>query len=167
VRSELNLRLQPKADKFFLIGVVDDPLGKRSDTSKYKTVNEDGHITTTETNTVSYDLSDLTFNAQIGKRFWDLTLRAGIFSSTGGLGADYYMFDDRLRLTLEAYDWSSNNNPRVRFAASYDFWKSFFLSAGVDNIVSDNGTTSFFVGGGIYFSDDDIKFLLTNAPTTP
>jgi phospholipid/cholesterol/gamma-HCH transport system substrate-binding protein len=167
VRSELNLRLQPKADKFFLIGVVDDPLGRRSETNKYKTVNENGSITTTETNTVTYDLSDLTYNVQFGKRFWDLTLRAGIFSSTGGLGADYYLFNDRLRLTLEAYDWSSDYNPQVRFVASYDFWNSFFLSTGVQDIVSDDGNTSFFIGGGIYFSDDDIKFLLTSAPTTP
>ena len=71
---------------------------------------------------------------------------AGIFSSTGGLGADYYLFNDRLKLTLEAYEWRKDTNPRVRFAASYDFWNSFFLSAGVDDIVSDDGNTSFFMG---------------------
>lgn len=167
LRSELNLRLQPKADKFFLIGVVDDPRGKRAETQNYKTVDVDGVVTKTQTNSVTYNRDDLTFNVQFGKRFWDLTLRAGIFSSSGGLGADYYLFNDKLKLTLEAYEWRKDTNPRVRFAASYDFWNSFFLSAGVDDIVSDDGNTSFFMGGGIYFSDDDIKFLLTSAPSTP
>lgn len=35
-------------------------------------------------------------SAQIAKRYYDLGLRGGIFESTGGIGADYYFFDDRL-----------------------------------------------------------------------
>ncbi|MCF8033542.1 MAG: MCE family protein [Desulfarculaceae bacterium] len=167
LRSELNVRLQPKADKFFLIGVVDDPRGKRAETKSYKTVDVNGVVTTTQTNTVNYNLDDLTFNAQFGKRFWDLVLRAGIFSSTGGVGADYYLWDERVRLTAEAYDWSMNIAPRVRFSASYDFWSYFYMSAGVDDIFSKEGDTSFFLGGGIYFSDDDLRFLLTKAPASP
>ncbi|MBU1275193.1 MAG: MCE family protein [Proteobacteria bacterium] len=167
LRSELNVRLQPKADKFFLIGVVDDPRGKRSETQTVKTVDVDGVVTHTNSTTVNYNRDDLTFNVQFGKRFWDLTLRAGIFSSTGGVGADYHLFNDKLKLTMEAYEWRKDTNPRVRFAASYDFWNSFYLSAGVDDIASKDGNTSFFMGGGIYFSDDDLKFLLTNAPSTP
>ncbi len=167
LRSELNVRLQPKADKFFLIGVVDDPRGKRAETDSYKTVDENGVTTTVHTNTVNYNRDDLTFNLQFGKRFWDLVLRAGIFSSTGGVGADYYLWDDKVKLTLEAYEWRKDTNPRVRFAASYDFWSYFYLSAGVDDIASNDGNTSFFLGGGIYFSDDDLRFLLTNAPTSP
>jgi len=167
LRSELNVRLQPKADKFFLIGVVDDPRGKRAETDSWKTVDENGVTTTVHTNTVNYNRDDLTFNLQFGKRFWDLVLRAGIFSSTGGVGADYYLWDDKVKLTLEAYEWRKDTNPRVRFAASYDFWSYLYLSAGVDDIASNDGNTSFFLGGGIYFSDDDLRFLLTKAPTSP
>jgi phospholipid/cholesterol/gamma-HCH transport system substrate-binding protein len=167
LRSELNVRLQPKADKFFLIGLVDDPRGKRAETDQWQTIDDNGTITDTHTNTVTYNRDDLTWNVQFGKRFWDLVLRAGVFSSTGGIGADYYLWDDRVKLTLEAYEWRKDTNPRVRFAASYDFWSYFYLSAGVDDIVSDDGNTSFFLGGGIYFSDDDLRFLLTKAPTSP
>ncbi|MCB2226014.1 MAG: MCE family protein [Desulfarculaceae bacterium] len=167
LRSELNVRLQPKADKFFLIGVVDDPRGKRAETDSYKTVDQDGHVTTTHSNTVNYNRDDLTFNAQFGKRFWDLVLRAGIFSSTGGIGADYYLWDDKIRLTAEAFEWRMDTAPRVRFSANYDFWNYFYMSAGVDDIFSKSGDTSFFLGGGIYFSDDDLRFLLTKAPTSP
>ena len=167
LRSELNVRLQPKADKFFLIGLVDDPRGKRAETDQWETIDDNGHIDKTHTNTVTYNRDDLTWNVQFGKRFWDLVLRAGVFSSTGGIGADYYLWDDRVKLTLEAYEWRKDTNPRVRFAASYDFWNYFYLSGGVDDIVSDDGNASFFLGGGIYFSDDDLRFLLTKAPTSP
>ncbi len=167
LRSELNVRLQPKADKFFLIGVVDDPRGKRAETQSYKTVDVNGVVTHTNTNSVTYNRDDLTFNVQFGKRFWDLVLRAGIFSSTGGVGADYYLFHDKIKLTMEAYEWRRDTKPRVRFAANYNLWDYFYLSAGVDDIISDEGNTSFFLGGGIYFSDDDLKFLLTSAPSTP
>ena len=167
LRSELNVRLQPKADKFFLVGVVDDPRGKRAETDSWKTVDDNGTVTKVHTNSVNYNRDDITFNVQFGKRFWDLVLRAGIFSSTGGVGADYYLWDDKVKLTLEAYEWRKDTNPRVRFAANYNFWNSFYLSAGVDDIVSDDGNASFFLGGGIYFSDDDLRFLLTSGSVSP
>lgn len=167
LRSELNVRLQPRADRFFLIGLVDDPRGRRSETKQTQTITVDG-VTTTETrDTVTWNVDDLTWNVQFGKRFYDLTLRAGVFSSTGGLGADYYLFDDALKLTMEAYRFRADERPHVRFAADYSFWRYFFVSAGVDDIISEDGETTFFLGGGILFSDDDLKFLLTKAPTTP
>jgi phospholipid/cholesterol/gamma-HCH transport system substrate-binding protein len=167
LRSELNVRLQPRADRFFLVGVVDDPRGRRSESDQTQTITRGGVTTVEHRNTVTYNRDDITWNLQFGKRFYDLTLRAGIFSSTGGLAADYYLFNDALKLTMEAYRFRTDARPNLRFAADYSFWRYFFVTAGVDDILSQDGDTTFFLGGGILFIDDDLKFLLTKAPVSP
>ncbi len=163
-RSTLNLHLQPKADKFYLLGIVSDPAGKR-DERVITTTNTVGGVTTTSTQkTTTIDKESLKFNAQIGKRLSDLSLRAGLFASTGGVGADYHLLNDRLKLTMEAYDFRTDYKPHLRFAADYSFLKYFYLTAGWDDFISDQGHASFFAGAGLTFYDDDLKFLLTSAP---
>jgi phospholipid/cholesterol/gamma-HCH transport system substrate-binding protein len=163
-RNTLNLRLQPKPDKFYLLGIVSDPVGKRNERVNTTTNTVGGVTTTTTQRVVTYDQDSVKFNAQFAKRFSDITFRAGLFSSTGGLGVDYNLWDDRLRLTLEAYDFRTDYKPHLRAAVDYTFFKYFYLTAGYDDFVSDQDHASFFAGAGISFHDDDLKFLLTNAP---
>ncbi len=164
LRSTLNLRLQPKADKFYLLGVVADPVGRRSEKETTTTVWEDGTSWQRREKVVTTDKDELKFNAQIGKRFHDLVVRAGILSSSGGFGLDYYLWDDSLRFTFEAYDFRTDENPHLKFAADYLFWKYFYLTAGMDDFLSDEDQSTFFLGAGVNFFDDDLKFLLSNAP---
>jgi phospholipid/cholesterol/gamma-HCH transport system substrate-binding protein len=164
MRSTVNLRLQPKADKFYILGVVDDPAGRRTEKISTNTYTIGGQSWQETTKNVTVDKDTLKFNAQIGKRFSDLSLRAGLFSSTGGLGLDYHLWKDDLKLTFEAYDFRVDERPHLRAAVDYSFWKYFFVTAGVDNFLADGDSSQFFAGGGITFYDDDLKFLLTNAP---
>ena len=46
----------------------------------------------------------------------------------------------------------------------YEFFKHFYVSAGVDDVINQS-TMDWFVGGGIRFTDDDLKALLITAPT--
>jgi len=164
LRSTLNLRLQPKADKFYLIGIVDDPVGKRTDKETTTTVHEGGTSYQRTVKQTTIDRDELKWNAQIGKRFYDVTARAGILASRGGFGIDYHMLNDRLKLTLEAYDFRVDSNPHLKFGVDYSFWKYFYLTGGVDDIMSQDDHATFFLGGGVTFYDDDLKFLLTSAP---
>lgn len=164
MRSTLNLRLQPQADKFFLVGIVDDPRGTRSEHESWTTKNRNGQVTNTYEHYVEYDESDLAFNVQIGKRFYDITGRAGLFASRGGFAVDYHMFDDALALTLEVSDFRTDYNPRLKFGVDYKFWKYFYVTTGYDDFISEDGRDSFFLGFGVTFFDEDIKFLLTSAP---
>lgn len=164
LRSTLNLRLQPKADKFYLIGIVDDPVGKRTDKETTTTVYENGTSYQRTVKQTTIDRDELKWNAQIGKRFYDVTARAGILASRGGFGIDYHMLNDRLKLTLEAYDFRVDSNPHLKFGVDYSFWKYFYLTGGVDDIMSQDDHATFFLGGGVTFYDDDLKFLLTSAP---
>ncbi len=164
LRSTLNLRLQPKADKFYLLGVVDDPVGRRTEKTTTTTHYVGGQSWQTTDKEVTIDKDTLKFNAQIGKSFGDLTVRAGLLSSTGGFGLDYNLWKDNLKLTFEAYDFRVEEKPHLRAAVDYSFWKYFFVTAGVDDFLADGDSNQFFAGAGVTFFDDDLKFLLTNAP---
>ncbi|MDR1397633.1 MAG: MlaD family protein [Desulfarculales bacterium] len=164
MRNTLNVRLQPSADKFFLLGVVDDPRGQREDTYTREVTTVNGQSQVVERRVSKIEDDQLGFNAQFGKRFYDLTVRGGLFNSSGGLGLDYNLLDDRLTFTLEASEFRRDENPRLRLAADYKFWKYFYLTAGWDDLVSSTDQDNFFLGAGITFYDDDLKYLLTNAP---
>ncbi|MFH1060877.1 MAG: MlaD family protein [Pseudomonadota bacterium] len=164
LRSTLNLRLQPKADKFYLIGIVDDPVGKRSEKTTTTTVHENGTSYQRTVKQTTVDRDELKWNAQIGKRFYDVTARAGLLASRGGFGLDYHMLNDRLKLTFEAYDFRTDANPHLKVAADYSFWKYFYVTTGMDDFISQDDQATFFLGGGVTFFDDDLKFLLTSAP---
>ena len=90
--------------------------------------------------------------------------KGGIIESTGGIGLDYYLFDDRPKLSLEAFDFDPDRKPHLKGGADLTFFKYLYLTAGFDDFISDEGRSSFFVGVGLRFEDDDIKYLLTSAP---
>lgn len=160
MKSYLSLRIQPKEDKYYLLGIVDDPAGKKSVTETTTTV---GGVSTTK-HVETIDKDQIKFSAQIAKRYYDLGLRGGIFESTGGMGADYYFFDDRLVFSLEAFDFDPDEKPHLKFKADFTPFQYIYLTAGLDDFISDADNESFFVGAGLYFSDEDIKTLISDAP---
>jgi hypothetical protein len=107
---------------------------------------------------------DGNLNAQIGKRFRNVVLRGGILDSTGGIGVDYMALNDRLKLTFEAFDFSSNRNAHLKGYADLQLFKYLYLTGGWDDFISNQGNSSGFVGLSIRFEDDDLKYLLTSTP---
>jgi phospholipid/cholesterol/gamma-HCH transport system substrate-binding protein len=136
VKSYFSLELRPRPDRFYYVALVDD-----------QDDDDDG----------------LEFSAQVGKQFSFLTLRGGIFESTGGGGVDVDLWADRLRLTFEAFDLSRNGGPHLKLTARWTLLKHVFVTAGLDDFMDDRGRADYIVGGGIQFLDDDIKFLLSPA----
>jgi phospholipid/cholesterol/gamma-HCH transport system substrate-binding protein len=155
-KSYLDLKIQPKQDQFYILGLVSDPRGRL--TVRENTV---GGVTT---KMEEWDKSGLLFNAQIGKRFRDVVLRGGILESTGGIGVDYMAFNDRLKLTFEAFDFSSERNAHLKGYADVQLFKYLYLTGGWDDFISNRKNSSGFVGLSIRFEDDDLKYLLTSTP---
>jgi len=155
-KSYLELKLRPREDKYYILGVVADPRGKRSVTDR--TV--DGTTTRIE----EWDRNEVLFNAEIAKRYKDVVVRGGLLESTGGFGIDYFAFSDDLRLTFEAFDFDSERNPHLKLYAEYGIFNHIYLSAGYDDFISDEGNESPFAGFSIKFEDEDLKYLLTNVP---
>lgn len=160
-----NVRLQPAADKYYLLGIVDDPRGKLDTNDTTTTV--DGVTTVSHSETFS---NDLKFSALVAKRFSGLTIKGGVMESTGGIGADYELLKNRLTVGVDAFDFGrkKGQNPHLKAYGNYDIVKNLFITGGVDDILnSENNLRTFFFGFGIKFADEDLKTLLGAVPIKP
>lgn len=164
VKSYLNLKLQPGEDKYYLLGVVDDPKG-RTRTTDTTTRTSAGGGTWMETREHKEETVEegVKFNAQIAKRWSSLALRGGLFESAGGAAVDWYAWDDRVQFFLEAFDFDDDDPPHLKAGAKLTFLSNFYLSAGMDDFASGRDRAG-FVGVGLFFTDDDLKYLLGSAP---
>ncbi|HEU5360540.1 MAG TPA: MlaD family protein [Candidatus Deferrimicrobiaceae bacterium] len=160
-----NLRLQPSADKYYLLGVVDDPRGKFSSSETTTTTSPGGTVTTQQD---SYS-NDLKFTAMVAKRFAGLTIRGGVLESTGGVGVDYHMMRDRLSIGVDAFDFTREDQPpHLKVFGNYDIVKNFFITGGVDDVLNDEkNLRTLFFGFGIKFEDEDLKTVLGAVPIRP
>jgi len=156
-KNYFSLRIQPKADKYYLFEVVDDPRGNR------KTETTVDSLTGT-TNTRVTTTDEIKFSLEMAKRFKNVTLRGGVIESTGGAGIDYYLFKDRLKLTFEAFDFDKKRKPHLKVGAILHLNKYFFVSGGYDDFISKVGLESAYLGLGFEFEDDDLKYLFSTAP---
>jgi len=160
----VNLRLQPAADKYYTIGVVDDPRGKFSSSTSTITVNGTPTTITEE----KYD-NKLKVSALIARRFSGLTVKGGVIESTGGLGLDYELLKDRLTLGADAWDFSRKDlPPHLKLYGNYDIVKNLFVTGGVDDVLAtERNLRTLFLGFGIKFADEDIKTVLGAVPIKP
>lgn len=164
-KSYFSLELKPKEDKYYLLEVLSDPRGKRKVRDNTTTVN--GSTSVSHSTTMQ---DQVKFSAQFVKRFDNnLAVRGGLIESSGGVGLDYYMLDDKLKLSAEAFDLNSsykekgNKNAHLKATVSYNFFRNFFINAGVDNPLNSD-RNSVFVGGGFKFDDEDLKYILKSVP---
>ncbi|SFP06531.1 MlaD family protein [Hydrogenimonas thermophila] len=113
---------------------------------------------------VDHAKSKFFVSAQVGKRYRDFMLRGGLIESTAGFGIDYYLYHDRLKLTMEAFDFRAVNDLRgkdlhLRALARYRFLKHIDAYIGADNMLNQDAFNIMF-GMGVSFEDDRIKYLL-------
>ncbi|MGE5189363.1 MAG: MlaD family protein [Gemmatimonadota bacterium] len=161
----VSLRLQPAEDKYYLLGVVDDPRGRFDSTITTTTVDGGPPVTVTEE---SYK-NKLKFTAIVAKRYSNLTIRGGVLESTGGLGLDYGLLKDRLTIGVDAFDFSRKDaKAHLKVFGNYDIVKNLYVTGGVDDILNDNkDLRTFFLGFGIKFADEDLKTVLGAVPVKP
>jgi len=107
--------------------------------------------------------SETYVSAQYGKRFDNTLLRFGAIESTGGIGVDYFMNHDKLKLSAEAFDWNAENDirgdsPHLKAQARYQVLKHLELYGGWDNFLNSQAQ-NFYFGLGLRFIDNDLKYL--------
>lgn len=154
------LELKPRPDQYYILEVTNDPFGKYSRTET--TLTPPGGRVVQET----YE-DKFAFSIEFVKRWGNLAMRLGIIESTGGAGVDYYAFDDRLKFSLESWNFNSkqpkNENAHMKATASYGLSKTLYLYGGYDNFLNKDRATP-FVGLGLRFDDEDLKYLLGSVP---
>jgi phospholipid/cholesterol/gamma-HCH transport system substrate-binding protein len=162
----LNLKLQPTADKYYLIGVVNDPRGKRTDTTSFVTAGGNPPV---ETRIVTYE-DKWKFNALLAKQFSRVTVRGGIMESAGGLGLEYAVVKDRFSVGADIFDFNrpDKNRAHLKLYGNYDIVKNLFITGGADDLLNrDSHFRTLFLGFGIKFPDDDLKTVIGAVPIKP
>ena len=183
-KTFLSLKLTPRPDKYYLLEAVDDPRGS-SETVYVQQNPPVAGAPAVQKQTVTKET--LKFTAQFAKRYSFLTLRFGIIESTGGIGADinvpikffYYSrwLEDALVFKVDAFNFSieSLTFPRVRATLRFTPFEHVYINAGVDDVLNNPNRDAltnrlisgrdFFIGGGVYFTDDDLRSILPVIPS--
>lgn len=163
LKSYVELRLQPTEDKYYSIEIISDPRGKTSfEQIDVQTTNPNLPPTYREIRTTTTD--DLRFSVQFAKRIGPFTGRFGIKESTGGIGLDFHLLDDRLELRQDLFGFGETLTPRWRISLGYEFLRKLWLLGGVDDILNDD-RRDYFVGLQLRFTDHDLKTILPFAPS--
>jgi phospholipid/cholesterol/gamma-HCH transport system substrate-binding protein len=162
IKSFVELRLQPREDKYYSFEIVNDPRGL--------TRLEQRTVETTNPNDppVYFERSETTTNAmrfsmQIAQRFGPMVGRFGIKESTGGVGLDYLMFEDRFELRQDLFGFGERVVPRWRAWLGYEFVPRLWLLGGADDII-DSDKRDYFIGLQLRFNDQDLKTILPFSP---
>ena len=166
-RSQLVVDIDPQDEfRLYRAGIVHTPQGDRRDKTREVTVtNPDGTVETTTTRIVERE-RDYQISALFGYRTpQDLRLWAGLIEDSGGAQIEYPLFDKRLWLSFEAYDFSRPNDeaPHLRLTGRYQLNPNLYIIGGYDDFI-ESRNDSLFLGGGIRWNDDNIKYLLGAAP---
>ncbi len=115
----------------------------------------------------------LQVSLMFAKRFRDLVLRLGIKENSGAVGADLYLLRDRISFHLDVHDfrwagWPEREGvPNVHVRAQFVPFDHVYATVGVDNIVNGiiDQQLTWFVGAGVWFTDNDLKWVLQALPT--
>jgi phospholipid/cholesterol/gamma-HCH transport system substrate-binding protein len=159
-KTYATLEIKPRPDTSYIVELTSDPFGdfKRVE----QTTTPPGGTVVTETFEDKFK-----FSIEYAKRWGNLALRLGLIESTGGLGADYYVWNDRFKFSVDSWNYNSNEpgnrNVHVKTTASYGLGKTFFVNAGYDNFLNSQRKAP-FVGVGLRFDDEDLKYLMGSVP---
>ncbi len=113
--------------------------------------------------------SKTAFNIQVGKRFDDLTFRTGLFDETFGVAIDYNIPTHSeyfgWKMSVEAFDFWGHNRTNgdgrmhVKWINKISYMNNIYSVFGMDDFFS-KSTASPFLGIGLTFDDDDLKYIL-------
>lgn len=149
-KTYLNVKLQPGLDRYYELGIVDDPNGTDRETRTVTTGTNPADDTEVKT-----FKNKLKFTALFAKNFYNFTVKGGIMESAGGVGLDYYLLNKDLRFSVEAFDFDDTT---LRAFVKYNIFKGVYLTAGGDHL-GDSLLESSFFGAGIFITNDDLKMF--------
>ncbi len=162
VKSYVELRLQPREDKYYSIEIVNDPRGlTRVEQTEVVTSNPNDPPTYFERRVVT--TNSFRFSLQFAQRLGPFVGRFGIKESTGGVGLDTLLFDDRFEIMQDLFGFGETVLPRWRISLGYEFVTRLWLLAGADDILSPL-RRDYFIGLQLRFNDEDLKSILPFAP---
>ncbi len=154
-KSAFGLSYIPTPNKYYILDVVS--------TRDYSKKDRYGHVIIPD----EHSKSKYYVSAMYGRRYGDLRLRLGLIENTGGLGVDYYLFQNRGKISADIYDFDAVNDLRGDKAHLTLLYRQRFLKhldayVGADNLLNAKAR-NFIFGLGLDFIDQDMKYLLGTA----
>jgi phospholipid/cholesterol/gamma-HCH transport system substrate-binding protein len=163
--GELRVDVDPQSGRLYRFAVVDDPAGRRrTKTQTITTTQVPGgatqEIIRTETKEDRTTLSAM-FGFPVGDRY---RLWAGLVESSFGVQAEYKP-TPKWDLSLQAFDFGreDDENAHLRLTAAWRPTDQFFVLGGYDDPLV-RQRDSLFLGLGVRWRDDDLKYLLGSVP---
>ncbi|MHB8418815.1 MAG: MlaD family protein [Myxococcales bacterium] len=191
-KGYLNLKLITKPDKYYLLQLVDDSRGTPS--FSYTQNNPPGPLQASSqevtTTTRSFKFSAEFAKTFFSESPMPATVRLGMIESTAGGGLDLNLLDNHLGLTADLFDFDDyiQPYPRLRAYATARLFDHVEIRGGFDDIINCTnmsgpawncavrnevapqsrgytlGGREAFLGVGFYFTDEDLKAVLSVAP---
>ncbi|MCL2374114.1 MAG: MlaD family protein [Treponema sp.] len=164
-RASASLRLEPRSgDRWYRVGVSSVPDGVAGSRTS-ETFDSSGVLLSREETR-----STIGIDAELARRFGALTVRGGVLESTAGFGMDLHAFN-WLSVSGEIFRFTEGAAPNLRSTVTfYPFFNPdsdrplnwLYLRTGITNALS--GDRDYFIGGGLRFSDREIRGLVGLAP---
>ncbi len=187
-KGYLNLKLIPKADKYYLVQVVDDSRGTPQ--FAFTQTTPAAPLTQEPAQQVITTTRSFKFSGEFAKTIEPATFRLGIIESTAGGGVDVNLLGNDLRFTTDLFDFNDFYQPlpRLRSYLTARFLDHFEVRGGVDDALNCDSYSGFrfncaqrnvvaaegrgytlggrelFFGGAFTFTDEDLKAVLAAAP---
>lgn len=166
--GRLGLTLLPSedSDKLYRVALSQTPRGDtRTRTEEVTVTHPDGTTETTVTETFVRE-DEAVLSALLGLRLENETrLWAGLVEDSFGVEVEYPFLDRRLWLDVEAFDFDRPDDlaPHLRLTGRWHLNDNIYFVGGYDDPL-ESDFDSLFVGGGIRWTDDNLKYLLGSIP---
>jgi phospholipid/cholesterol/gamma-HCH transport system substrate-binding protein len=76
--------------------------------------------------------------------------------NSGGLGFDYYLLRNKLKLSMDLFQFSTLN---IRTYAQYQIWRGLYVVGGVNDALNKSNKYSNYLGLGLSLTNDDLKMF--------
>src|SRR5713101_43673 len=159
----------PDVPRFYRNELSSQPFGRRiNSTTTERTIFPDGHTEVKITDTEERK-DDFAISAMFGWRWKNFALRAGVLESKGGAGLDYLLLKNRLSFSADIWDFNHTDfSAHAKLTGRYFFSPSVYVQGGWDDFLNhQRRADSLFLGAGLRWNDDDIKYLLGSLPIRP
>ncbi len=154
---EVGLRIKPRPNKYYYLGVTAAPY-------KVLTSNKIYYWGEASENQPSfkeriYEENTISFTAFMAYRLYFMTIKYGIFNSTGGASIDFSLLKNSIILNARINEFSNDTAPNFKVGFRYYPFDSWFINFGSVYLLDDR--RDFYLGVGATFTDDDLKSVLT------
>ncbi len=159
LKSYVQLRLQPREDRYYYIELINDPRGLTTyeQSEIIRSPPAAGEPAVQQVNTVT-TRDAFRFSLGLAKRIEFATFRFGVIESTGGVGLDLHFFDDDFEVTTDVFGFGERAYPRMRTNLAFQIISRLWILGGVDDYL--NSSRDFYLGASLRFNDDDLIAIL-------